>query len=61
MAKEHVVETTIRLPESEWRALRALAERRAIAEGGRASASALIAHLIRQAAARAGRKPEVVT
>ena len=51
------MQTTIRIPERIWRALRALAEHKALEAGGRPSASAVIAELVDAAAARKGLEP----
>jgi hypothetical protein len=43
---ERRIATTIRVPERIWTALRALAEQRALAEGGRPSVAALVVDLV---------------
>ena len=48
------VRTTIVVPERIWQALRQLAEHRALADGGRPSASAIVVELVKREAARRG-------
>jgi hypothetical protein len=51
---EPTVTTTVRLPRSVWLGLRALAADRAAEIGGRPSASAVVAELVREMASRYG-------
>jgi predicted transcriptional regulator len=53
-----MVTTTIRIPDETWRRLRALAARRQAAEGGRESASAVIAELVNREAAKRTKRGE---
>lgn len=55
-SRRNSLQTTIRIDRETWRRLRALAEDRALREGGRPSASAVIEELINNAVAVRGRK-----
>ena len=55
-AEDPSMQTTVRIKQSTWRALRALSEARALEVGGRPSASAVVEELVEAAARRRGRK-----
>jgi hypothetical protein len=50
------IRTSVTVPEHVWRLLRALAEHRALAKGGKPNASAIVSELIE----RESRRPRVV-
>lgn len=50
--QRNTLQTSIRVPEEVWKALRALAERRALAEGGRPNVSGIVVQLVERETAR---------
>ncbi len=52
MTERDAVSTTILIPRRVWQLLRGLAEQRALARGGRASASRVLVELVEAEAAR---------
>jgi predicted DNA-binding protein len=52
MKGKEAMQTTIRVRPEIWQALRMLAERRALRQGGRPSASAIVTELVEREAAR---------
>ena len=50
--EDRVIRTSVTVPESVWRLLRGLAEKRALREGGKPNASAVVAELVERESTR---------